>query len=168
MSNDNVAPINHSAGSAVATTAASTAGGVISGGFKAAIGWIGAWGAIGTVLGVVGAIAMGGVIAGPIALGIVGGVAGTGFGVVTSTWAGAVGALFGGFKGAERGANRVSEERGQAAALQAQVEVAKAQAPVYAPYAAQGSPMNPASTQINVGRDAQYDGPINGQLALAR
>jgi hypothetical protein len=184
MSNDNVAPINHSAGSAAATTLSSTAGGALKTGAKS---WLGAWStvtAIGAGVGLLLGLSAIGVITFPVlslSLPILGKslfVAATtiGVGALAATtiapWVATVfgigGAAVGAGKGAMRGAEKVNQERGQAAELQAQVQIAKAQAPAYSPYAAQGSAMNPASTQINVGRDMQYDGPINGQLALAR
>lgn len=180
MSNDNVAPINHSAGSAAATTLSSTAGGAVKTGAK----WWAITAGVGGAIGLVAGLALTGVITIPVGLftafsgmGLlkVGVIAATTIGglVGAATFlgpaAGTIGAAVGAGKGAIRGANKVSEERGQAAQLQAQVEVAKAQATAYNPYAAQGSSMNPAGTQINVGRDMQYDGVVNGpQLAMAR
>ncbi len=186
MSNDNVAPINHSAGSAIATTASSTASGVVGGGVRGFLKGIRNLAILGGAVALIWASFGTGLLVLPEAVGstvlpaitgkilsvlgwtALGTAIGGGLGVAAGWITVPFGAILGGAKGAARGSERVSQERGQAAMLEAQVQLAKAQAPVYSPYAAQGSPMNAANSQIQVGRDMQYDGPINGQLALAR
>ena len=91
----------------------------------------------------------------------------------------------GGFNGGAKAMDKVNQERGKAAEIQAQIDMIKAQNPVpqgttiYAPTATndntiryalpeQGSRMNPANTNIQTGSSLQYDGLAvsNQQLAL--
>ncbi len=149
MANDNIAPINHSAGSAFSSTAAGVTGGAIKGGVKWGLVWTGLLAAAGIASG----IALGGIAAAPILLGLVGGGV---VGFLTSPAAGVIGSAFGALGGGSRAAHRVREERGAAHMLDAQVEAYKAQvmAPQPAAYAnkyampEQGSAMNPAASTI--------------------
>lgn len=87
----------------------------------------------------------------------------------------AIGTALGLYKGTKRGFERVAEERGAAAMLDAQVAVAKAQAVAQAPTVStaprqSAAYMNTAPSTIQAGNDnVQYDGRVAGeQLAAAR
>jgi hypothetical protein len=100
---------------------------------------------------------------------------------VTGPFMMGIGALVGGAFGFSKGTNKVSQEQGAAATLDANISAmqaqaitmqAQAQAQMAAArntgFAAAGSPMNPASAKINAD-SAEYAGSINGaQLAAAR
>ena len=177
MPND-YAPIDHTAISGLATTASGGVGGAARKGIK------------GAVLGFLAPIALGALVfggaaflftAGSIGLGIISGsallgaVLGGFFAPTTAGVGAAVGGVLGGLSGASRASDQVKMERGAAAELQAQIEVAKAQmaaqqpqvvyaqpAPTMAPY---GSPMNPANPRgLQAGADTmQYQGPLTAQ-----
>ncbi len=187
------APIDHSAGSAAAQTAAGAAGGALKTGAK----WWAAVAVIGAAVGLFAGLVLTGIVPITIVSGALAEISGMGLlkvatiaattiiggAVAASTLgpvAGAIGGTIGGVKGGGRAAHRVGEERGAAAAMQAQIEMVRAQSPapaqtvVYAPAAnnnstglpAYGDAMNAAAPQIS---NMQYEGPINGQqLAAAR
>ena len=204
--NEFIAPVNHTALSGFSSTAAGTAGGAVKGGVKGALVGLGLFAAAGLAVGLFvasGGVGMlltaagaatasaggaGGLFAGAFSvakfIGITGlftagGVAlGSAFGVPLGSMAGG---LVGGVKGHARASERVSQERGQAAVLDAQIEMIRAQsAPsvqthVYAQpghdnkfnFPAQGSSMNAASPQLDASSVA-YDQRIAGaQLARA-
>ncbi len=202
MSNDYIAPIDHSGASALATEVGGGARGALKGGAKGALtGW-GLITVIGAGIGLVAGLllfthviaisavttAISSVINGAHLLKflgvagftVAGGVAAAGllgpaFALIGGLFGGTVGAA----KGAGRAANQVSQERGQAAELQAQIEMVRAQQPAptivytqppatgFPPY---GSPMNQANPNgLQVGNDnMQYQGLVsNPQLAQA-
>lgn len=184
MVNDNVAPVNHSGYSAAAGTLGGAAGGALKGGAKAGIG---AWGVVtmigagvGLFLGLVltgvisfpaiaaslGAISIGGLIKGLTitALTLGGGaLAATTIAPAVGTVFGIGGAAVGAAKGGHEASKEIRMERGQAAMLNAQLEMAKAQT-----LAPQGSAINAANPRIQTGADLQYDGSLGNAQALAR
>lgn len=166
MSNEFIAPIDHSTASAAASTAAGAAGGALKGGLKAGASWIGTLTLIGVGIGI--GIATGGfgfLVSGPVIGGIIGGVLGLSAGIWSSPLAAGIGALFGGASGASRASDEVKMERGAAAELQAKVDIIKAQsAPqatttIYAPSATNNNRGLTAPSTIMAGNDnVQYDG----------
>lgn len=164
MSNEFIAPIDHTATSAAASTAAGAAGGALKGGLKFGAGWIGGLTALGALIGV--GIATGGfgfLATGPVIAGIVGGVLGLAAGVSSFGIPTAIGALFGGAKGAARASDEVKMERGAAAELQAKVDIIKAQSgpttTVYAPSATNNNRGITAPSTVMAGdNNVQYDG----------
>lgn len=188
MANNYVAPIDHSVGSAAATTAGGAASGALSGAARAFWKGIKTLAIVGGIVGIGYALLSTGLVTIPAALaGAEGGVvlpaivgkltsvigwalAGTAIGGAVGVAAGYItipaGGIIGGAKGASRAANQVKEERGQAAMVQAQVDMVRAQS--MAPVVAQGSAMNMANPRISAA-DMQYDGRVNGQeLAYSR
>lgn len=166
MANEYVAPINHG----VASTVATTAGGIATGGLK---GGIGGWllgGLIPLVAAGVGIAFIGfataPAILGSIAVGAIGLVSSY-FG---STVGGAIGAGVGSWKGGSRAIDQVKIEKGAATELQAQVDAYKYQALANARasndnrynFAAQGTAMNAAAPQIDAS-SAQTMGTVAAQ-----
>ncbi len=183
MQNDYIAPIDHSTGSAVASTASGAAGGALKGGVK---GWfVGLFAPIilgaaifsipaliistavvsGAALGSVGTVA-----AWTFGMGAVGSLIGCGFALPAAGYGAVLGGLFGGVKGASRASTEVKLERGAAAEMQANVEAYKAQAQAMAQASndnkynlpTSGARMNPAASSIQAD-SAQGFGTIAGQ-----
>ncbi|MDX2094665.1 MAG: hypothetical protein SFW64_01805 [Alphaproteobacteria bacterium] len=173
--NDYVAPVNHGVLSSTGSVVLGAAGGAAKSIGKMALWTIG----IGMVVGVLAFTGpLGAMIAsvsssvgtGSILLGalkvagglLVGGGAGA---LVTTVFSPLVG-LVGAGNGATKAHERVSQERGAAHALEAQVAAYQYQAMAQANdnnkynFAAQGSPMNPAGTTISA---MQADGRVEGQ-----
>lgn len=190
MANEDAAPVNHSGYSVAAGTVGGAAGGALKGGAK---GFLGGWGAmtligagIGLTLGLIltgvisfpaivaslGAISIGGFLKGALVTVLTlggGALAATTIGPVVGQFTGIGGAAIGAAKGGAEASHTIRQERGQAAMLNAQLEMAKAQTIAQAPLAQQGSAMNAANPRIRVGADMQYDGSIAGpQLEAAR
>lgn len=203
------APIKHTAVSAAGTTVAGAASGAVDGawsGFKktvialAVVGGLVAavWAGFGSGLFAVeaakattGAMLNMSPIVGKILTTLGYGALGTAVGAAVGSVAGyfvtgPISGIIGLFKGGDRAVKQVSEERGAAAAVQAQIDMVKAQNPtiqgttIYAPTATndnsvgrysfpqQGAPMNMAVPQIQ-GNSVQYDGlAATQQLAAAR
>jgi hypothetical protein len=159
MQDETIMPVRHGVLSGTATTAAEAGKGGLSGLFKAG-GITFLAGAGLTVIGTT-ALALTSTFSIPAVLGVI---AVAGLGTIATVWAtgfaGTIGGVVGGVNGASRGAHRVSQERGAATVLDAQVAAAQAQAVsaqtnVYAHSAsndnkynfpAQGSAMNQAAT----------------------
>lgn len=191
MQNDYVAPIDHTTGSAAASTLGGAAGGSVAPAVKG--------GAVGFTLPIVlgaalfaipafmisGGVALGAVAAWTLGAGAVGAILGGVFGSIPGMQLGGlIGGITGAVKGGREASQQVNLERGQAALLQAQIDVARsqamaqamsqqAQAPVtniYAPSAANdnryagvpipGSPMNQAASTLEGGQGMQYQGTV--------
>lgn len=134
MSNDYVAPINHGTGSAVAQTASGAAGGGVKGAITGWLGSMGAFVAIGALIGFGFATAGASTfLTGPVMGTLAGALGGGIVGWLPSQFVGGVSGLFGAFKGGTRAAERVGQERGAAAELSAQIEMARAQSPAMGP-----------------------------------
>ena len=172
---NNVAPVNHGVLSTTGTVAIGTAGGAIKSTLKVALWCIG----IGVVVGVLAAtgvlpiasMASGGVASafwGTMLKVVAGTVVGGGLGAVVAAGLAPFAATFGAGKGALNASHRVSQEKGAANVLQAQVSAYQAQAQAAAAndnkynFPAQGSPMNPAMASIQAD-SAQGFGPVAGQ-----
>ena len=170
MDNTNVAPVDHSAGSAFASTVGGGAGGALKGGIKGALGAWGTVALIGAGIGLFAGLLLTGIIALPAAGAITWGFAGfakalliggltIGGGTLAATtigpWAATAGGVVGGGLGAAKGVSRasdqVTQERAAAAGLNAQVDMYKAQAANDNKYnfPEQGSAMNQAGTTVN-------------------
>lgn len=169
-----IAPINHTAGSAMGRTVTGAAGGAVKGGVKTWLGWMGLSIAVGAAIGVTvmtgggGAIFSAGVlkvVAGLVGGGLVGGFLG---GAIATPVAG-VGAAVGGISGGARSADRVGQERVAAAQVEAQIEAIRAangqasQTFINAPSAnnhnsfpQQGSRMNPAAARVQAAGHQDY------------
>lgn len=177
MSNEFIAPIDHSTASAAASTVAGGAGGAIKGGFGGAV--TGFMAPILTGAALFGGIAL--IVTSGFTLGAVGiaALVGAGLGAFLAP-AGAqlgaiLGGLFGGAKGAARASDEVKMERGAAAELQAKVDIIKAQSgpqattTVFAPSATNNNNRGiTAPSTIMTGADnVQYDdqGIAGAQLA---
>lgn len=179
---ERIAPINHSAGSALGSTAAGAAGGAVKVGVITGLSWPLVAAAIGGVIGslVVG-VATGGVgfAITPMMIGagvgtILGGIGGFFTAIPMGTLGGAVGAFTGGAKAS----NRVSEERGAAAQVEAQIAMARAQNPapaattIIAPNATSHARTEQRGNRVTDTQvhGAEYNGRVFGpqQLAAAR
>ena len=172
--NEDITPINHTAGSAFAEKAKGTATGAIKGGVGTALLWIG-----GAVLLGVGIAALatgtGGLGLAGVGTGLarfifspltIGGVLGGLAGLSTVGIPAGLGAIFGGFSGHAHASERVNSERGAAMEMQQAIAMQQAQmAGMGAPankydLPAQGAPMNPAGTKVSA---MEYDGVAAGQ-----
>lgn len=187
MTNNNemIAPVNHSAGSALGRTTAGAAGGALKTGVVAGLSWPLVTAVAGGILGalVVGFFTGGASLAlTPVMWGgLIGAGAGLVGGGLTALPAAGVGAAVGAFTGGAKATNRVNEERGAAAVVDAQIAMARAQNPapaattIYAPTAnnsarigAQPGERGNRVTETQV-HGAQYQGTVHGQqLAAAR
>jgi hypothetical protein len=154
MENIDVAPINHNALTATSSVALGAAGGAAKTGIT--------WGAVTfgllTVSGIILGALSGGLLP-AIGLGLVGGFGG----LLVGPFVGAIASAFGGFSGAVKSANRVTQEKGAANVIQAQVAAYQAQGMAESKYnfPEQGSVMNPAGiTSLSA---AQVEGRVNGQ-----
>lgn len=169
--NDYVAPVNHGVLSATGSVALGAAGGAAKSIGKTLLWTIGALALVGFLWGS-GLLAMGAALLPESVVAAGGGFSAAGglgvgtllgiIGIPVGAFFGAFTGLFGAGKGAVDAHERVSQERGAAQALEAQVAVYQAQANDNNKYnfAAQGSPMNPAGTTISA---MQTDGRVNGQ-----
>jgi hypothetical protein len=189
MQDEQITPVNHSTFSAAASTATSAAGHGLKSGASAAFKWIVAFAIAGAVIGLLGStvgfgfLSMG---AGGSAIGhvlsstLIGGLVAGAVGAATSMFPAVLGGAWGAGKGAVEGHHRVSQERGAAAEMNAQLSALQAQAAMQSPqtniYTApaqenilnpQGSRTNAALSGIDAGSVA-YDGKMASQLQAAR
>lgn len=176
MEQQNVAPVNHGVLSSTGTVALGTVGGGIKSMAKTVLWCVGIGAVIG-VLAATGILPFAAVTTGSLAAGfwstvgnvVLGSVIGGGAGALLSTVAAPVAGLIGAGKGAMRSTNRVSQEKGAAKAIEAQVAVYQAQAQAEAMAASndnnkyqfppKGAPMNQAGSTVNA---MQADGRVDG------
>jgi hypothetical protein len=188
--NEYVAPINHGTTSAVATTAyeagksglkglatslfsGTVIGGLVAGGIAGAFTLFGGMASV-TGIAAAGALAVA-TVSSIATFGLIGAAVGTAAMFIPPIGGAllAIGTGIGLVKGVGRGVERVSQERGAAAVMQAQLEAVKAQAAAQAPSVGVSNGinrMNEAPSRIQTGNaNVQYDGRVAGQeLAAAR
>ncbi len=189
-----IVPYNHSTVGAVMTRAGGTAGGAVKGGIST-VAWtiggvaiagaicglitvFGAWPAVFSVMGLggeAGAASIG--ILGKIVAGLgLGALAGAVVGAIASPVTGFFGTIKGGFDGYDRADTRISQERGAAQMMNAELQALQSQAMIMQasqPQARAGDRYAGASTMLQADHSAlqaaQYDGRMNGlQLEAAR
>jgi hypothetical protein len=175
MEQQNVAPVNHGVLSATGNVALGTVGGGIKYMAKTVLWCVGIGAVIG-VLAATGVLPLAAVTTGTVAgtfwstIGnvVLGGSIGGLVGAAASTLVAPIAGLVGAGKGAVHSTNRVSQEKGAAKAIEAQVAVYQAQAQAEAMAASndnkyqfppQGSPMNQAGSTVNA---MQADGRVDG------
>ncbi|MFZ4126110.1 MAG: hypothetical protein ACOYJ2_08620 [Rickettsiales bacterium] len=191
-----IVPYNHSTVGAVATRAGGTAGGAVKGGISTVAWTIGGLAIAGAVLGLTGGLVgwetLGGAIANLFgseagvalsgkAMAVIGSVIGVGFigaviGTIISPLTGLFGTVKGGFDGYEKADTRISQERGAAQMMNAEISALQSQAMIMQASQAQQRPGDRyagASTMLQADHSAlqaaQYDGRMNGlQLEAAR
>lgn len=127
MSNEQVTPINHSTGSATASTVGGAAWGGLKTGVLSVVTWIAAFTVLGIAVGS-GALPLGLAFLGSGSFwgGVIGGLIGWGVGTGTSWIPGVAGTTIGAVKGGNRAATRVEQERQAAQIVQAQIAMAGA------------------------------------------
>ncbi|MBN8544481.1 MAG: hypothetical protein J0M34_09490 [Alphaproteobacteria bacterium] len=188
-----IVPYNHSTVGAVFTRAGGTAGGAAEKGISTVAWTIGGLALFGAVVGLVGAT-IGWAAVGTALSSLLGGaevsanianvfwaVVGTGalgavVGALISPITGFFGAVKGGFDGYDRADTRISQERGAAQMMNAEIQALQSQAMIMQasqPQARAGDRYAGASTMLQADHSAlqaaQYDGRMNGlQLEAAR
>jgi hypothetical protein len=193
MEQQNVAPVDHGILSTTGTVAAGAVGGGLKSGIKAFAWTVGIFAVVGILaatgvlpvmveVGTAGAAGTFWPLIGKIMLGA--GVGGA-IGILPGIFTGTIGSTIGAVKGAGQASNRVSQEKGAAKVVDAQVEAYKAQAQAEAmaaaasaqapvPFPPQGVPMNPASTKLFAANDNAYandnglehQGTVNAQRQI--
>lgn len=172
MEQQNVAPVDHGLFSATGSVAAGAVGGGIKTGFKAFAWSVGICAMVGVLLATgvlpvaVGATELAGTFwpfLGKIALGA--GIGGA-VGIIPGVLTGGIGSVIGAVTGAGHASNRVSQEKGAANVVKAQVAAYQAQAQAEAIAASapaakydfppQGAPMNQAGTKLFAANDNAY------------
>lgn len=184
---DDIAPIHHSTGSAIATTAGSAVGGGFRTGAKAALTWILAFAILGVLVGTgaylpiweavtafgasIGtSLGLGGTGSAILGKGLFFGLAFGTFGLLTSGLPAVIGGFWGAGKGIGDGMDKVRQETALARNIETSIAIQQAQMmgepSRYAGLPQPGSRFNPAMSSIQAA-SAESQGKID-QLALQR